>query len=343
MAENSSILSFKKLLLGLIIFLMLVLLLETMLFSKAYLVADKSTICSVFKKIMMERHHSADVVIFGDSRTLAIDAKSLEESFGGNITAYNYSLYNIGTDLLLYLSLHKYLSYCKRPELIIASTSIEHFCQGNTDVFNRGPENYEFKRFRRFFSIWDIWGEIPRSKKKIFLATYLTNAIPSYDYAFWIIQSLKDHAVLSSLRHANNIIQHMQQTNGQIIYNEDAVANDVDIAGSLPTDPLIKNIKNFERFVALCDKNDIRIVFFLMPIHHMRYKKMAELGWFDYIDQEMDRLQRKYRRFEYHKIGDFNYEGKYFGDWSHLNKKGADKFNWELKSYARNTLEGIVK
>jgi hypothetical protein len=156
------------------------------------------------------------------------------------------------------------------------------------------------------------------------------------------MQSFKDYGVLPSLRHGDQIIQHMRQTNGQVIYNEDAVASDAEIANSLPADPLPKNIKNFEKFVELCDKNSIQTVFFLMPIHSMRYKKMAELGWFDYIDQEMERLHKKYKHFKYIKVSDLNCEGRYFGDWSHLNKAGADKFNEEFKAHVRGLLKGTA-
>jgi len=340
MLKNLSIFNFKKLPCGFVYFLIAILFLEALLFSKAYLVASRDILCIVYKNLMMQNHHNADVVIFGWSRTLAIDAKSLEQSLDGKITVYNYALPNLGTNLQLYLALKKYFHFCKRPNLIIVSQPAEAFYgyvkdDAKGDGIFKDPKRANSSRFRRFVSIWSLLRDVPFTSKYILLPKYLENILPSINYSFFIKQSLRHPGLMKSIKRGNKMRKDIQSTNGRLLMNKDKVISDKDIKMHLPKNLPTKSTKDFEKFVALCDKKNIHTVFILMPIHPVRHKIMADFGWFDHIDKEMEKIGKMYKRFEYYKIDSRGFDGKHFGDWSHLNKAGAKKFNEEFKAHVR--------
>ena len=321
MVKNSSIFNFKKLPGGFIFFLVMALIFEVSCFSKAYLLANRSVLCVVYKNMVMHSHRSADVVILGWSRALAIDAKSLERSLDGKLTVYNYALPNLGTKLQLYLVLKKYLFFCKRPKLIIASQPIEAFYDtsednGKGDGIFINPGQFEVERFRRFISFFSLLRDVPFNQAYSLLSEYAKGVIPSADYSFFIRsflkQSLKKKGKITSggneiISGREKLIKEMQSTNGQLLFNKDTVVSDEGIKNSLPKNPLTKSVKDFERFVALCDQNGIRTVFILMPIERTRYENMRRLGWFDDINERMERLGKRYKNFEYFKISDLDY------------------------------------
>lgn len=303
---------------------------EALFFSKTYLLADKSALCVIYKSGLIQSRQSADVLILGRSRGLAIDAKGLEQSLDERLTVCNLALPSLATDLQLYLILKKYLGFCKKPQLIIAEEQPESFCERAEDDL----KVVDKPRLRRFVSFRALWGEVPLSQLLTVLPDYAKNMIPSMNYSYFIKTFLSKKNIglfTASMDRGESIIKDLRSTNGQLLYLQNSVVSDEEIQMNFPKDPRMDRIRNFEKFVALCDKNEIRTVFMMMPIHRARYDEMRRLGWFDYIDGQMERLKKKYKHFEYYKINDLSFEEKYFADWSHLNEVGVHKFNEAFK------------
>jgi len=342
--RNSFIFSFRYFPHSFIGGLIVVALLEIFLFSRAHLLADRSTVCIVHKSQMIKKTKGPDIVLFGASRALAINAKKIEESTGGKFTVYNYALPHLGTTLQFYLTLKKYLEHNNRPRLIILSAPPEMFGVVDKEGIFRDDPRGEMNRFRRFFSALFLLQNVQFKEKWGLLREYINNIIPSFNYRTFVsdstISSAKNRGlkrISFLIKRNSDIIRHLEETNGQMVYNADRVVSREERLKRLPeteeSDFSILNIgvaRNIEKFIALADDNNIPTVLFFMPLLSDRYSRMEEMGYFKEITRVLQEYQKKYSSFRYYDSAPLTYGREYFGDWSHLNQKGVERFNREF-------------
>ena len=337
MGKNLSIFNFKKIPRAFLLSAVIAFILELIVFSNGYLCADKSTLCIVHKAKMLKARKS-DIIILGQSRSLAINGKKLEDSLGGRYSIYNYANPTLGTNLQYYLILKEYLQYHEKPKAILLTVPIEHIGlyekHGIFRALGRGIEHQFLKRFCRYFNPLFMMLNVPFEEKWRSLRQYAELVMPSSNYRIFI----KDRVTNKDLRKVIDrnilILESMDASNGQMLFYEDKIVSDKELSEKLPTGKKTGSIedKNIEKFLQLANKEKIPVLFFLMPICKLRYEVMENLDWFNDIYAILNRYEKKYEYFNFWQAN-IKYEKKYFGDWSHLNKNGADKFNNELGTF----------
>jgi hypothetical protein len=190
---------------------------------------------------------------------------------------------------------------------------------------------------------------------------YLKRAVPSFRYKKYIQRAFpidifyNIHALIlatvgestifrQTIRDNHRLLSHIDATHGQVLYDEDKFVSDDQLQRATPLHP--KNLggagnKNIwiKKFIELADKNGIKTVFFFMPVESSRYEKMRKLGWFDYAKEQFRIYEEKYKNFEYYEDKDLSYDKRFFGDWSHLNRDGAGKFNEQFAPKFKNIVQ----
>ena len=315
----------------------LVLLLEFFFFSKAYMLADRATVGIVHKANLI-KSKEADIILLGQSRTMAINAKSLEELSQRKTTVYNYANPSLGTSLQFYLVLKKYLKYHKKPKMIFISIPPEYFdlpeLRWVFEYAALGKEGVDLKRFVRFFDMIFMLENVPFKEKWLIVKEYTNHLLPSFNYRTFVRERFINMDFKKVYLKNKKIVNNLSTTNGQLIINGKKIVSLVDLQRHMPISRKYKEQKNtnFERLLDLIEKNRIPIVFFFMPICESRYSRMENLGWFEYFDRLFKEYENKYEYFTFLKINT-KYKREFFGDYSHLNQKGAEKFNKEFGEY----------
>ncbi len=359
---SSFIFNFRKLPFGFILALTVVLCAEIFLFSRASVLVDRSRFCDSYKANVIKSGPDFDVLIFGESRTLAIDAKMLENASQEKITAYNFALPGLGSALEFYMSLKKYLLEHKKPKIIMLAVSIEYFdvnFKGELAVYPIEMDGVPYEvmdkisdRFCAYFPPHLVFTSVPFYEMAPLSRYYIKQIIPSIRYEKFINALFPIKIFINRFDLYNNLIRKnsllektikakakyaitFEKTNGQMLLSGESKVGKGEILSAMPEKK--KDIKKgvlrdkfLEKFVELADRNDIPTVFFFMPIIDSRYKKMEELGWFDYADERLSGYEKKYKHFKYYRGADVGYNKRYFGDWSHLNRWGAYRFNREF-------------
>ena len=82
-----------------------ILLIEGLVFSRAYYLSDRSTVCIVHKDREIRSRINPDIAVFGASRALCLDAAMLERTLRENLVVHNYALPHLGTTLQFHLTL----------------------------------------------------------------------------------------------------------------------------------------------------------------------------------------------------------------------------------------------
>jgi hypothetical protein len=145
-----------------------VLVLELALFSRSYLLADRSTLSVTRTAELIENNQNSDMVILGASRSLAVDARLLEDSLEDFDEIYNYSVPSLGTSAQFAMILQKYLDNNRKPEVLLLALGPESFGKFRIDELFFSLWSGEAIRLRRFFSVIDLLRYMPW-KEKIFL------------------------------------------------------------------------------------------------------------------------------------------------------------------------------
>ena len=325
-----------------------VVILEAAVFSGTYLLGDVSNVSIVYKEEFIEEPGDYDVVIFGASRALAIDARSLEGLDNRFRTVYNCALPHLGTSLEYALTLRKYLENKENPDVILLSIPPEMF--GITDkegIFAGDPQG-EMGRFRRFFSCVDLIRFVPFREKWTLVADYAYTLLPSANHAFFVrrifpldkIPEWRMRLGWARAHCGNNraALEHMIQTNGQVIYHADAVVSEEAFDTGLPAQKddrisldNVSRAHNVTRFIEIACEENIPVLFFFMPVIDERYQVMKERGFMDAVEAKLRTWEKDYPNVRYCRFYDIAYDRQYFGDWSHLNAAGVERFNTELR------------
>jgi len=326
----------------------IVVILEVVVFSGIYLLGDVSNVCIVHKEEFIEEPGDYDVAVFGASRALAIDARSLEGLDDRYMTVYNCSLPHMGTSLEFALTLRKYLENKEKPDVIMLSIPPEMFGIADKEGIFAGDPQGEMGRFRRFFSCVDFLRFVPFREKWRLITDYVYTLLPSANHAFFIrrilpldkIPEWRRRVRWAYIQYGKNrtALEHMIQTNGQVIYHADAVVSEEAFDTGLPAEKddrisvdNISRVHNVSRFMEIACEENIPVLFFFMPVIAERYKVLEKCGFMDAVEAKLRAWEKEYPNVRYCRFYDIAYDKQYFGDWSHLNAAGVERFNAEIR------------
>lgn len=339
--------SFKTLPKGFVFCAIFVLCLEMFLFSKSYFISDMSTLSVVRTSKLIEAGQSDDIIVLGSSRSLALDAKILESLTFDDDSAVNLSVPSLGTSLQYNMQLQKYLADNEKPEYILFAVAPEIFGQFGVDQLFYTLWSGEADRFRRFFSLFETLNYISYKEKVFLIGMYAKNILNSYNYRVYIkdfvnfsvfgTSELGSEDVVSK---NHKLIEKMKATNGQMIYwpdrqvpYEEQLLHNILPLGAMAdyeydTFYLHKD-KNISDLLTFALINDIPVLMYTMPVSTPRYELMKKYGNFRYMERRVQEWEETYPNFRFYNY-DFSYPMKLFGDSSHLNMEGAERFNREF-------------
>lgn len=303
-------------------------------------IIDQSALCIRYKLREMTHRPTDDVVIFGTSRSMSIDAVKLEKACGNKLSVFNYSLPNFETTIQFYYTMKRFLyQRYKAPKLMLLSVPQEMY---TGYLVNDQLEGVRFEGFRRFFDAWFMALNIENKADLPILKSYdWRNAIPSFNFrTIFLIHHNKGRLLpwklVPIINRNRELLNRLRMTNGQMLYNADKELNPRDSNLGLPPD--IKTVKenirpntNIEKCIQLAHELKIPLVMFDTPMPEKRYKRMEYLQYFDLIKFEMKRFEKKYPGFKYYTIKQMYLPYDCFGDRTHLNNKGAATFNKSFK------------
>jgi len=364
---NSSIFNSKKVPAGFILAAIAIFLAEIFVFTKAIAFVDRSRFCDRVKLELTKAGPDFDVVIFGASRTLALNAATLEVSAGGELSVYNLSVADLSAGSQFYLGLKQYLRYNKKPKLLLLSVVIEDFgndIRGEIAIWPYTMDGAPIEdlgggidRYCDYFSLGLVLTSFPLPETAGLFKYYVGQVVPSIHYRDFIenvfpLSYMFDERVRGKKKKTRFEIQKvhreveksLRDRSGQMIFNKNELVTDDMIQRAMPENPKVYSEdkdKFIERFVALADENDIPVVFFFMPIISQRYEKMKELGWFDYAEKRFSEYENRYPNFMYYRDNRISYDKKYFGDWSHLNENGAERFSEDIAPHFQKILREL--
>ena len=354
MEKNSYISSFKGLPVSFLAALVVVLAVEVLLFSRSYLVADVSNACIVHKARWIRAAGREDIIVIGASRALSIDAAAIGKELGGSLSVVNFAVPHAGTSLEFYLLLKTYLAHRQnRPAAILLSVPPEMLGIDDLDGVFQGDPRGEMGRFRRLFTVWDLVRYTPFREKWSIVPRYRDSILPSYHYGRLAVDSYPLASPLTwrweRLREIvewnRTILHRLDVTRGQLVYYSDEVVSaekinegiPVQSGGHIAVDKVEKS-KNIERFISLAEKEGIPVIFFFMPLIEERCEKMQAMGFIAEVNNKLLGYEKRYGNFYFYRGLNLSYERESFGDWSHLNNRGAVRFNEELRGRIREML-----
>ena len=333
---------------GFVLFALCVLVLELALFSRSYLLADRSTLSVTRTAELIENNQNSDMVILGASRSLAVDARLLEDSLEDFDEIYNYSVPSLGTSAQFAMILQKYLDNNRKPEVLLLALGPESFGKFRIDELFFSLWSGEAIRLRRFFSVIDLLRYMPWKEKIFLVPLFFDNVINSYSYRSHIRDFLDYHilgedkwGVPNVIARNKTLLQHMEETNGQMLYwaDREVAEHELYFENILPLGGLaqyeydsfyLRKDENISLALATAQLHRIPVVIFFMPVPRPRHELMEKYGNFDYIRRRMGEFEDRFRNAIFLDM-DIVYDMPLFGDSSHLNSRGADKFNKEFQ------------
>jgi len=354
MARHSFTFSSSILPAGALLSAAIILVAELVLFPKSYLVADKSTLSLTRTAALLDRGPDPDLAIIGASRSLAIDAKLLQDELAQFNSVYNYSVPSLGTTLQFAMTLEKLLDNHRRPKALLISLSPEIFGDPNFDaLLSLEPER---QRLRRVFSLRELFEYMPSEEKLLIAPTYLQNILNSLNYRV-LIKGYLDYVffgvdpfdVGDPISRNKALIDHMKATNGQMLYwaGREVADDDVPVYQIVPFGCTVcPEVDGFYlsrhayiyHVLGLANEKEIPVIVFMMPIHEKRFMVMQKYGNFKYIAAAMQAFEREFPNVLFLEQN-LKFDKRFFGDLSHLNAKGARIFNKHFLAAVKRLFE----
>ncbi|WP_190810944.1 hypothetical protein [Flagellimonas sp. S3867] len=291
------------------------------------------------KMEVMESNNTFSNLIIGDSRVIA----------GINPDALGSNYYNLalggGTPMEGYYSLKRMLEAGKKVDTIVVSYAPIHFEQ--SEMFWDRQVKYNFYNLDEIDEIfselnteneifWTYEGDknFEESEKN----TLIRRAYKTY---FKFPTELRTELSKSFLLRGYtnyNVYQEIKNRRGCFDFGRADFSNDLNVeAKRIDFSPKKVLISSLEKMFALAEKNSVTVMYVSLPMNRTSYRALSD----EYREgvKQMDRaLKRKHPEVEFINPALVYYDDTYFGDASHLNKKGREKFTFELKQYVSKTL-----
>ncbi len=351
MAKSSFISSFKRLPQALILTVGMIFVLETAVFSKAWIMADWNTMVTLHKKQMLREKAGDDVVFFGDSTLWALDGLKMHRQLGPQGSAYNYYLNDLGPAFSLSLTVMQYFAHKEKARMIFLSVKPRFFYQEENFEFQR---DYQFLQFRRFMEPWLLIKNLPYRGMQDWpydlglfkgvldiLPSYLTSILPSYDYRI-ILRELGPPFLLPedetrelfvftpniNRYNANRqFLEYVREHRGQLMMESEEIVKKEYAGIDLPEMPEQVVNHDLERILDWTEAEEIPVIFFWMPVWDERYEAIGGNAYMEPAIRYLEALEQKYANFRVLDKKPWLYSQQNFIDVAHLNKQGYARFN----------------
>lgn len=354
-AKNLFTFSFKRFPAAFLVFLLIVLILEKAIFSKAWIFADWNTIVILHKKEMLKDPRGYDIVFFGDSVLWSLDAKMIQDRLPEPMTVYNYYVANLGPSFNMSMTVRQYLSHKEKPKLILVSLKPKYFYHSGDIDFEKETQVVQFRRYIEpvLFAKslpFRKGRERGRYNLQLFLKflgvlkEYAIHLLSSYDYRV-LLRELGPPFLLAGdrtremfaldqdlerLRINRRFLDYLREHHGQLMLESDAVVPAETVGMDLPARSDTVTNPDLEKILIQANDIGVPVIFFWMPMWKERYEALGGEAYLRPIRFYLQALQRKYARFKFYSLKNPLYEGDNFLDAVHLNRKGAEKFNREI-------------
>jgi hypothetical protein len=306
MRKNTTISSFKRAPYGLLIFLALVILTETLFY-----ISRPGLIHDYWNKFLINEHHLIDMerdfdyLIIGHSlQKTGIKPASMEGSI------LNLGLPG-GKPLELYILLKRYLRKHEPPKAIFIYIDPEY------------PYDSLLVTLRYFISFGEflmIWKDLTWEERKVFMLRYLATLDMRNTRT-----SKRDRYEHSNERFVESMIENRgympAPTSGNSINNDF-----FSVSGKRYQKNIVitkRDMIYLDKLVRLAESRNIRVIFLGMLMPRELYEILEETGFNDEYRTFYAILKRKYTKAYFIEKPLEYLDNRYFGDKSHLNNEGA--------------------
>ena len=282
-------------------------------------------------KVLQSKFDSKGVIV-GDSRAMAgIDPEILGPSF------YNLS-FGGGTPLEGYFTLRKILAKGNRPELLIFSYAPFHL-EIDDVLFERSVKYdfYDWKEIHEIFYVLNkdrnrFWKEKGGTLNKY---SYFLSFLDCYwiklKWPFYYSAELGNMIVQPRISENRKIYETISRQKGWHSFGLSEFSEGLNPEACNDSLDLKKILDEGLRLTcALARKHKIPMVYTIMPFNESSYKRLSK----DYLQQYRDfftAMQKEFPEVKFY-YEPFSYDNSFFGDPSHLNVRGKDRFSNELKA-----------
>lgn len=234
----------------------------------------------------------------------------------------------------MYYILQKYIQKFPKPDTVFLSVSPRFFCE-TFAFWHYGVRNgvVSDSDFREIISLKEkkdrVLGDFPRLKFFLYKADYLSYYQSDVLYNYVFAGYKKNKMLIDTMMKMQGGRPHpgLKDSCSELNY-------ETKYTHFVPS-PLLKHY--FEKILLLCKKNKIRLIFFSMPMNESSFRKLKPSFISDY-GQFVKRYEKLFPEFD---ISDslYSYPDRYFGDASHLNRKGKIIFTKDfIRTFISNKI-----
>lgn len=268
----------------------------------------------------IQKSDKKEILFMGDSRMKAAVIPSLVSE-----NAYNLAVGG-STAIESYYSLKRYLKNHPAPKMIITSFA-------GADLAGEGC-----------FTNRDLYFHF------LSLKDYLEIQYKGYKYYGWTYSQLKDK-VIDTLkfslffpekysaacinskfqRKEYNVTEYEKnkENKGYMYFGWMEYNNDLNGDAEITYLPDLRTDYYLHKFILLCKENDIPLYIEQAPMNPASYNKLFETGYYEKLFKYLNNLEIETKIVINKTIP--CYEPEFFGDYSHLNAKGAERYSKEIK------------
>ncbi len=276
-------------------------------------------------------HHN---FIIGDSRAIAgIDPKLLGDGY------YNLALGG-GTPMEGYYMVKKMLANNKRIDTIVVSYAPLHFEQ--SEMFWDRQLKYGFYNpsdIQEIFNdlnienelFWNYDGETVYDESDRY--GYMQKAyLNYYKFPMQLRPELSKSLLLRGYTNYN-VYSEIKSRRGSYDFGRAKESHDLNVEARRQTfRPKQIISKSLEMLFDLAKNNDIKVMYSMMPMNKASFMVLSE-AYRDGVIRFEENLRVNYPEVEFWSSPLSYYEDSLFGDSSHLNKLGRQKYTLELKAH----------
>lgn len=266
------------------------------------------------------------IVIIGDSKAKAAYCPWLLSD-----DTYNFSLGGT-SPLENYYYFKEYLGNHDAPQTVIISYAPFHFFESETlwtrSVYFHRMSDSEMKDIYTVASAFDDTDHITKDFYKQLLL-YRIYSVNKYGKTF--LKALLKMVRENRYKINAEMYQNLSSFKGYASFGKleycDAVNPEADYTDFEPTD-ILDNY--FRKMIELCIHEGINVIIDTLPMNKATYEACHENYLLDYSNY-MKGIQRDYPEITVNTDLCF-YDNTYFGDSTHLNRKGAEKYSEYMKN-----------
>lgn len=293
----------------------------------------------------IENIHKVENIIIGDSRAVAgFDPRIIEDDF------YNLSIGG-GTPIEGYFILKRYLVNKNVNKLIISYSPMHlefnkvFFARTlKYDFLSQDDLNEVFLKSKeldeKFFRLKNFNNNSNKYLNEVdYYKNYFKAILTKYNFLYFYIPEIQNSLLFTRYINNHEIYLEIKKRKGNYDFGTETEAKGENFESTRKTTFSISKIMNYylNEMLLLCEQHNIKVYFMVAPFNKDSYIKIKEQNINYIIDYEsyIKSLEAKYINVRWN-ADIFYYENEYFGDPSHLNRRGQTKFSIFVKRHLQN-------